>query len=100
MQTASSPYAEVSFLSEEGINSSRAYKAQHLDVKLLDKICLNLGRRNTDLVKRATCGSSPFNILFLMFLFTVKWRQRHINKSNSIKMGIAGSGRQSKKPYG
>lgn len=101
MQTAPSPYADVSFSSEkESINSSRAYKAQHLDVKLLDKICLNLGRRNKDLVKRATCGRSPFNILFLMFLFTVKWRQRHINKSNNINMGIAGSGRQSKKPYG
>lgn len=71
MQTAPSPYADVSFSSEEGINSSRAYKEQRLDVKLLDKICINLGKRNKDLVKRATCGSSPLNILFLMFLFTV-----------------------------
>lgn len=100
MQTAPSPYADVSFSEKERINSSRAYKAQRLDVKLLDKICLNLGRRNKDLVKRATCGSSPLNIPFLMFLFTLKWRQRHVNKSNSIKMGIAGSERQSKKPYG
>lgn len=101
MQTAPSPYADVSFSSQkEGINSSRAYKAQCLDVKLLDKICLNLVRRNKDLVKRATRSSSLLNILFLMFLFTVKWRQRHINKSNSIKMAVAGRGRQSKKPYG
>lgn len=72
MQTAPSPYADVSSSEKDGINSSRAYKAQRLDSKLLNKISLNLVRRNKDLVKRATCGSFPLNILFLMFLFTVK----------------------------
>lgn len=53
-RTAPSPYADVSFSEKDGMNSSRVYKAQHLDVKLLNKICLNLGTRNKDLVKRAT----------------------------------------------
>lgn len=53
-RAALSPYADVSFSEKDGMNSSRVYKAQHLDVKLLDKICLNLGRRNKDLVKTAT----------------------------------------------